>query len=58
MGMSRSLSPRTSGARRQKSKKRETRDRMLSKAGEMIRVAGEEEEEEAEHLEQPHSTHN
>ena len=57
MGMSRSLSPRTSGARRQKSKKRGTRDRMLSKAGEMIRVVGQEEEA-AEHLEQPHSTHN
>lgn len=58
MGMSRSLSPKTSSGGRQKSKKREERDRVFSETGEMIRVAGEEKEEAAEHLEQPHSTHN
>ena len=55
MGMSRSLSERTSKTHRHKSKKRGERDGMFSEAKEIIRAA---EEEGAQHLEQPHSTHN
>jgi len=54
-GMSRSLSHRTSKSHRQKSINRGERDRMFSEAKEVIRVP---EEEGAQHLEQPHSTHN
>ena len=53
--MSRSLSHRTSKSHRQKSINRGERDRMFSEAKEVIRVP---EEEGAQHLEQPHSTHN